>query len=216
MGKQAVKAGTKLDLTAQVDGEDVALKSSFVKESGGKWQLSMPMSAGKSFSLEKGTPLSISWSVDGTVYSVEARADGTVKQGVRSYLLAVPEEEVQREERRAHVRIPAEIDVEITSYETASDGSRRPRVYPGRTTDISNGGIAVFTNAPMAVGETIDVAIARKGTKKLPLRAGVCWIRPAPKVSGYRDFAGLQFFFLNSDEGLAVAKLTASLAGKQK
>lgn len=214
MSKFGLKAGAKLDLTARIGDEEFELKSSFVKEGGGALQLSTPMAGGKSWTLDKGTPVVLSWTVDGTHFSLPGAASGTVKQGIRTYLLVTPQDEVQRSERRAFVRVPAEIDVEILSGETVAGGERVMRTYPGRTSDISNGGVAVYTDAPMVVGETVDVVMVQKG-KKMPLRAAVCWLRPAPRTAGYRHSAGLQFFFLNSEEAMGVAKLTASLAAKR-
>lgn len=214
MGKLNLKAGAKLDLTARVGDEEFELKSSYVKDHAGKLQITAPMAAGKSWPLEDGTPVELGWTVDGTRYTLDGKVSGTVKQGIRTNLLIDPVEEVQAAERRAFVRVPAEIDVEIISGETDSSGQRVMRTYPGRTSDISNGGVAVYTDAPMVVGETVDVVLARKGTKKIPLRGAVCWTKPAPRNAGYRSSCGLQFFFLNSDEAMKVAKLTAALAAK--
>ncbi len=195
MGKLNLKAGAKLDLTARIGDDETELKTSYVKETGGKLQLSMPMSGGKSYPLDQGTPVELAWSADGADFTLDGTVSGSVKQGIRTYLLVTPSDEIQKNERRASIRVPAELDVEIISYDTAGDGTRTQRSYPGRTSDISNGGVAVYTSAPMAVGETIDLVIARKGTKKMPLRAAVCWVRPAPRGAGYRESAGLQFFF---------------------
>lgn len=214
MSKLGLKAGAKLDLTARIGDEEMDLKSSFFKESGGKLQLTTPMAGGKSWTLPEGTPVALSWTVDGTHFSLDGTASGSVKQGIRTYLLVTPKDEVQRSERRAFVRVPAEIDVEIINGDTTSDGSRVMRTYTGRTSDISNGGVAVYTDAPMVVGETVDVVILQKG-KRMPLRAAVCWLRPAPRTAGFRSSVGLQFFFLNSEEAMGVAKLTASLAAKR-
>lgn len=214
MGKFNLKAGFKLDLTARLGDDEVSLKSSFFKESAGKLQLSMPLLGGKSVPLESGTAVALDWGADGVDFHLDGSVAGTVKQGVRTYLVVSPTGEVEHHERRAFVRVPAEIDVEIISYNTNANGERVKRVYPGRTTDISNGGVAVCTDAPMAVGETMDLVMARKGTKKVPLRAAICWTRPAPRGSGYREMAGFQFFFLNSGEAAAIAKMVASLASK--
>lgn len=215
MAKLNLKAGAKLDMAVRNGDGELNLKTSFVKESGGKLQLSMPMVGGKAFVPVDGAPIELTWGTDGTVYALSASAAGTVKAGIRTYLVVKAEDEVQRTERRAFARVPAEIDVEITSYDTAPDGARVSRVYPGRTSDISGGGVAVFTNASMAVGETVDIVVNEKGGKPLPLRAAVCWSRPAPKRTSFRFSTGLQFFFLNSGEAASVARLVASLAAKR-
>lgn len=214
MAKLNLKAGAKLDMTVRGNSEELNLKTSFVKDGGDSLQLSMPMVGGKPFTPEVGTQILLAWGGDGTEYTLDCTAAGTAKQGIRTYLVAKYDGEVQATERRAFTRMPAEIDVEITSFDTAPGGARASRIYPGRTSDISGGGVAVYTDAPMAVGETIDIAINEKG-KKLPLRAAVCWTRPAPKHAGYRISAGLQFFFLNSGESLEVAKLVAAAATKR-
>lgn len=213
MAKLNLKVGAKLDMTVRGSSEELNLKTSLVKDAGDTLQLSMPMVGGKPFTPETGMLIVLSWTGDGTEYSLEGNAAGTVKQGIRTYLVVKHDGNVQSNERRAFARVAAELDVEITSFETGVGGTRVSRIFPGKTSDISGGGIAVYTDAPMAVGETIDVSLNEKG-KWLPLRAAVCWTRPAPKHAGYRTSAGLQFFFLNSGESLEVAKLVASLATK--
>lgn len=213
MAKLNLKTGAKLDMTVRGSSEELNLKTSLVKDAGDTLQLSMPMVGGKPFTPETGMLIVLSWAGDGTEYSLECTAAGTVKQGIRTYMVVKHTGDLQTNERRAFARVPAELDVEITSFDTGVGGARVSRIYPGRTSDISGGGIAVYTDAPMAVGETIDVSINEKG-KWFPLRGAVCWIRPAPKHAGYRTSAGLQFFFLNSGESLEVAKLVAALATK--
>lgn len=209
-----MKAGTKLDMTVRGNSSTLTLKTSFVKETDDTIQLSMPMLEGKTYTPETGATITLTWGNDGTDFSLSTTAAGTEKAGIRTYLVVKHEGEIQRSERRAFARVPAEMEVEILSYDTAPGGDRGSRIYPGRTTDISGGGLAVYTDAPMAVGETIDVTLNQKGGKKLPLRAAVCWTRPAPKHAGYRISVGLQFFFMNSGESLEMAKIVAAAATK--
>lgn len=213
MGKLNLKAGEKLDLTARMGEEEIELKSSFVKENGGALQLTMPMVGGKSFPLDKETAVVLCWTVDNIRNTLPGKVSGTVKQGIRTNLLVEPTGEIHSAERRAFVRVEAEIDVEILTGETGPKGKRVMQTHPGRTSDISNGGTAVYTDAAMAVGETVDIVLIEKN-KRTPLRGAVCWTRPAPRTAGYRNAAGIQFFFLNSDEAMRVAKLTAALAAK--
>lgn len=214
MAKLNLKAGAKLDVTVRRGTGELSLKTSFVKEVPGALHLSMPMVDGKTYTPENDTPMVLSWGGDNADYTLDAVVAGTVKVGIRTYLVAKLDGEVHCTERRAFARVPAEIAVEIMSYDTGAGGARAGRVYPGRTSDISGGGVAVYTDAPMAVGETIDIALCPKGGKRQELRAAVCWTRPAPKQAGYRISTGLQFFFLNSGESLGVAKLVAAATTK--
>ena len=214
MAKLNIKVGAKLDVTARTGEGEEEYKSSYAGESGGKWRIAVPMANGKSQPLAKGTAVALSWETDGGTSTVNGTVEGSVKQGVRTYLAIRRDGDVQRQERRAHTRIPAEIPVELCGYTTDRSGARVEQCYKGVTTDISNGGVAVVTNAPTAVGEIISLTLARRGVKKLPLKGQVCWVRPAPKGTGYRDFIGLQFLFTNSEEGKELARLTESLAAK--
>ncbi len=215
MAKLNLKAGAKLDMTVRRGTGELTLKTSFVKETSGVLHLSMPMTDGKSYTPETDAPMILAWSIDGTDFTLDAVSAGTVKAGIRTYLVAKPAGDVQRSERRAFTRVPAEIDVEITSFDTGAGGTRVKRLYPGRTSDISGGGLAVYTDAAVAVGETIDIALLPKGSKRQELRAAVCWTRPAPKHAGYRTSVGFQFFFLNNNESVEVAKLVAAAAAKR-
>ena len=215
MDKLNIKAGTKLDVVARVDGKEQEMKSSVVKSTGDRLQISMPMRNGKSCILEPGTPVAIIWSMDNGRYTFQGKVDGSVKQGVRTNLLVALSEDSHWVERRAHQRIPAELNVTVTLFNTDPAGERREEDYPGKTTDISNGGAAILTSAMMAVGEVVSLTIARRGTKKILLKAEVCWSRPAPKGVGYRYSSGLQFLFSNNESSADLAHLTASLAAKR-
>lgn len=215
MAKLNLKVGAKLEVLAEVNGEEVELKSSYAGESGGKYRIATPMASGKSVSLAPGTKVALVWMADSGRYSVNAAVIGPVKQGVRTYLALDVADQVDRSERRVYQRVAAELDVELISFTTDRDGRRAEVISKGKTTDLSNGGAALVTNATLAVGETITVVIARRGTKKIHLKADVCWTRPAPRGLGFRDAVGVQFIYLTPEEGLEVAKLTASLAAKQ-
>lgn len=215
MEKMNIKVGSKLDVVAELDGEEQEMKSSYVKSVGGKMQITMPMHNGKSILLGKGTVVAVSCDTDNGRYTCRGTVDSSVKQGVRTNLLIALEEEAQWVERRAFRRIPAELNIKIFNYNTDLDGNRRETVSPGRTTDISNGGVAVLTSASLAVGETVNLEIARRGTKKIALRSEVCWTKSAPQGSGYRYSAGLQFVFTNNESNADLVRLTTALAEKR-
>ena len=215
MDKVNIKAGSKLDVVAQINGRELEMKSSFVKSVGGNFQITMPMHNGKSYPLDSGTAVTIIWTMDNGRYTFQGRVDSSVKQGVRTNLLIALSEDANWVERRAHQRIPAELNATITLFNTDPAGNRREEDFPGKTTDISNGGVAVLTSATLAVGEVVSLSISRRGMKKLFLKAEVCWSRPAPKGMGYRYSSGLQFLFSNNEVSAELAHLTASLAAKK-
>ncbi|MEG0765221.1 MAG: PilZ domain-containing protein [Pseudoflavonifractor sp.] len=214
MGKLDLKTGAKVDVAAIINGDEMQLKSSFVK-GGNQWQLTMPMAGGKSYTPETGTAIVIIWQDEGTEFRATGKVAGCLKQGVRTYLMVAVEEEIRQENRRSSERVRVDLPVELSLYSTDYDGTRSRRDYNAVTSDISIGGLSLFTAASLAVGEMVDLTIARPGTKKLPLRAEICWVRPAPKAAGYRNLAGLKFLFSGEADGAAVAKLTAALAAKQ-
>lgn len=215
MAKLNLKVGSKLDVLAIVDGQEQELKSSYAGESGGVSRIGTPMAGGKSITLPPGTTVTLQWVADSGKYSAEGTITGSVKQGVRSYLTLAINEDVNRSERRIYQRVTAEVDLEISSFTTDRNGQRTEVIYKGKTSDLSNGGAALLTTASLAVGETVTITLQRKGTKKIRLKADVCWTKPAPRGLGFRDAIGVQFIYLTPDEGLEVAKLTAALAAKQ-
>lgn len=214
MAKLNLKAGEKLDLAVRGSTEELRLKVSFVKETGDTVYLSPPILDGRAYLPELGSPVVLSWGGDGSEFSLGGVLAGTVKQGIRTYLEVRCEGAVQRRERRAFQRIPVEMEAELTCLGAADGSGRTLRLYPCRTSDLSGGGVALYTDAPIAVGETVDIVLCPKGGKRQFLRAVVCWVRPAPKREGFAFSSGLQFVFSNGEEGAEFAKLVASIASK--
>lgn len=212
MAKLNLKVGSKLDVTAVVGGEEIELKSSYAGESGGRSRISAPMTGGKRVKLEVGARVVLTWTADSGKYAVNGTVQAEVKQGVRTYLALDLADEVERTERRAYKRVEADLEVELITYTTDMDGKRNQVSLAGRTTDLSGGGAALVTGTALAVGETITMVLARRGAKKISLKADVCWCRPAPRGAAYRNAVGIQFVRLTPDEGAELTQLIAGLA----
>ncbi|MEG2420657.1 MAG: PilZ domain-containing protein [Oscillospiraceae bacterium] len=220
MEKLGIKTSTKLVLqivTAMGDGTE--FKSSFVQENGkGECLVAMPMKDGKSCVLESDTRINVTYEVGENTYTFSGTISGTLQKGPRTYLVVRVTAPPQKHERRTYVRIAAALPAEITSYR-ASTGELLPsQVFPASTSDVSQGGLSLHTDAPVIVGEIVGVNIfqpVKKGTQikpNLELQAKVCWVRSAAKGTGFSATIGVQFLFRDSGEIEEVKRLFFSLS----
>jgi c-di-GMP-binding flagellar brake protein YcgR len=85
-------------------------------------------------------------------------------------------------QRRAFARVAHRLEVDCTGVKKARAVLR----------DLSLGGAGVFTEAPLAVGETITVTLTRPGKAAIELRAVVVSTRWAREGEPY-DSAGVKF-----------------------
>lgn len=211
MAKLNLKPGEKLDMAIRGSTEELCLKTSFAKETGDMVYLAPPIVDGKAYLPEPNSPVILSWGGGGSEFFLEGVFTGNLKQGIRTYLSIRCDGPVQRRDRRAFKRIPAELEGEIC---TAPESTRERRISPCRTSDISSGGVAVYTNAAMEVGETVEITLCHKADRRLTMRAVVCWVRPAPKLEGFAFSSGLQLTAASADESVEFAKLVAAIAAK--
>jgi Tfp pilus assembly protein PilZ len=98
---------------------------------------------------------------------------------------------------RAHPRYALEIDAEIQTHSGA---------VPGRTRNISHGGLSLEAGAPVTPGQEVLVTIALVFDKELlseplPLRGRVAW---CSAIAEGRHQIGVVFVALTGDERLYV------------
>ena len=80
-------------------------------------------------------------------------------------------------ELRRYVRIPVVTEVSIDT------GARSLTAI---TMEVSAGGMSVRCQSPLPSVETVRIAFTLPGTKKIALRAHVCWSRPNEHSYGFR------------------------------
>ena len=80
-------------------------------------------------------------------------------------------------ELRRYVRIPVVTEISIDT------GARSLTAI---TMEVSAGGMSVRCQAPLPSVETVRIAFTLPGTKKIALRAHVCWSRPNEHSYGFR------------------------------
>lgn len=210
--KMNIKSGAKLDVIAAIEGSEVTLKTSCFKAAADRILFTTPLVGGKSFTPEKGATVVFTWDDASHHYEFSATVMGSEKIGIRSYITAKHGGLVSQIERRAHARVVVRLPAELYNFSTAPDGTRYRRAYPCLVSDISAGGAALYTDAPTAVGETLELSILLQGSKHLTLRGDVCWGRPAARGSGFTWYTGLQFVAGAKEESAALLKLLASYA----
>jgi len=80
-------------------------------------------------------------------------------------------------ELRRYVRIPIVAEVQVRS-----NGTR----YLATMIEVSGGGLSMQSNAPLNLGEVVEVAFALPNAKEISLRGSIVWIRPDAATTGVR------------------------------
>jgi len=52
--------------------------------------------------------------------------------------------------------------------------------------EVSGGGLSMQSNAPLNLGEVVEVAFALPNAKEISLRGSIVWIRPDAATTGVR------------------------------
>ena len=147
--------------------------------------------------------------------------DDIIKEGIRRYLKIYKVSGERKFFKRADVRLKVALPVEYydETWPLNEHGSITPE--KGETLDISNGGVALYSNRVFDVGTVLTFVLPRIGTAddgiaKLPVVGVICWDREAPKGLGYRYIFGVQFRFSGTDDKQALADYVTFVKEKYK
>lgn len=130
-------------------------------------------------------------------------ADDLVTEGIRRYWKIRRVTEQRQFLERVNERYKITLRLEYTQATWMPDEDGVVMKEEAMTLDISAGGMAIYLNRKLEVGEVCELTLPRLGTveegRKLEGLVGiVCWLREAPRGSLFRNICGLQFRF--SDE----------------
>ena len=92
---------------------------------------------------------------------------------------------------RRHRRVALRADVSINHEGTA---------HPGRTEDISEGGVLLATDAPLALGDNVEVELNLPGCEPMTVKAEVRRLRPGNRHALLDPGVGLMFLELGEEE----------------
>ena len=165
--------------------------------------ISVPMRDGKPLPLNETQKLLIKYVSATEPMIMAGYADDEVKDGIRRYWRIRRVTDQRQFFKRADERIKVALRVKYSRMTALPGEESSMEEEDGLTLDISAGGMALFLNDRMDVGELCNVTLPRVGTAPegqpiKDLNAVVCWNREAPRGSLYRNICGLQF---RSDEG---------------
>lgn len=206
-GVLTIKSGTRLQMaldkglgeTPQFDMICTFAKA--VDESA--FLVSIPMKGGKPLPMDENQKILFAYGLGDEKAIMAGYADDVVKEGIRSYwkIRRVTEQRqfLQRVDER--YKITLRLTYKQETWMPNEDGNIPEE--DALSLDISAGGMALFLNRRLEVGEVCEVTLPRLGTteegRKLEGVVGaVCWLREAPRGSMFRNICGLQFRF--SDE----------------
>lgn len=165
--------------------------------------ISVPMRDGKSLSINESQKLLIKYHSAAEPMIMAGYADDEIKDGIRRYWRIRRVTEQRQFFQRADERIKVALRVKYNRLTALPGEDWAFEPEDGMTLDLSAGGMALFLNDRMDVGELCSVMLPRVGTAPegqaiKDVNAVVCWNREAPRGSLYRNICGLQF---RSDEG---------------
>ena len=165
--------------------------------------ISVPMRDGKPLPLDEKQKMLFRFTVASEPMIMAGYADDEVKDGIRRYWRIRRVTDQRQFFKRADERIKVALRVKYNRMTALPGEEWALEPEDGMTLDISAGGMALFLNDRMDVGELCNltlprVGVAPEGQSISGINAVVCWNREAPRGSIYRNICGLQF---RSDEG---------------
>lgn len=209
MAQLKIRAGTKLSLVyageRQVKNEDFTMRSTFEKNlNESSFLISIPMQNGKRMEPDEEKKLLIKYAMGGEDVVVEGYIDDVVKQGIRQYWKIRKVTEGRKFFQRQDERVQIAIRVNYTRLEWIANTLEEQRTEEGLTLDVSAGGLAMFLNDKLNVGEIIYINLPTVGRTKagkgFMVRGETCWLRDAAKGSPFRHTMGAKFIFDTTEE----------------
>ena len=208
-GSIQLKKGTKMQLAFDVPvGKEpqfnmICTFNKALDESA--FLVSAPMVDGKRLVPDESQKLLFKYTEGDESNIIAGYVDDVVKEGIRHYLKVRRVEEQRQFIKRMDVRMKVELPVTYMqdTWELNSDGEVEKE--KGQTMDISNNGLAVYSNHWFEVGETCIFTLPRLGTAEdgqpeTEVVGMICWIREVPKGGSFRFVAGVQLRFADTEE----------------
>ena len=171
IGEQDIRPQVNDPIEVTIQGaDDEALTSctSLVEGAAGSdYRIAWPARAGAPVSVRDGDVLRITFSNRGWAYEMEAAVVARTQHPI-PLVTVRPSGSPCRVQRRDYVRIPAEVDIELTARaEPGPESSRAPvsrAEIATRTVDLSGGGFAIRHSGAVPRGTLFDVKL------KIPAR----------------------------------------------
>lgn len=209
MAQVKIRTGTKLFLVyageRQVKNEDFTIRSTFEKNlNESSFLISVPLQNGKRMEPNEEKKLLIKYAMGGEDIVIEGYVDDVVKQGVRQYWKIRKVTEGRKFFQRQDERIQLALRLDYTRLEWITNTLEEQRTEDGLTLDVSAGGLAMFLNDKLSVGEIINIHMPTVGRTKagkgFTVRGETCWLRDTEKGNPYRHTMGAKFIFDTTDE----------------
>ena len=183
--------------------------------------VSVPMKDGKPLVMDEKQKLLIRYSSGAEPMILAGYADDEVKRGIRRYWKIRRVTDQRQFFKRADERVKVALRVKYSRVVSLPGEEDFTGVDEGMTLDISAGGMALYLNDRMDVGELCSVTMPRVGTAPEgraleDVMAVVCWNREAPRGSLYRNICGLQYRLEEGDQRSRMQDYVANVKKKYK
>ena len=220
-----IKSGTKMQIAYDVPPDkepQFNMIGTFYKNlDDSAFLVSVPMRDGKPLPMDESQKLLIRYSTPGDPMIIAGYADDEVKEGIRRYWKIRRVSDQRQFFKRADERVKVSLRV-FYHRDTALPGEDgKIEEEDGMTLDISGGGMAMFLNDRMDVGELCCVTLPRvgsapEGASIRDVVAVVCWNRDAPRGSLYRRICGLQYRLAVGEEHQRMVDYVGNVKNKYK
>lgn len=217
MEKLKIQQGSKLSIALGNDA-DFTLKSTFEKNiNDTSFLVSVPMSDGKRADIDEFQKLLFKYEISDSAYVVEGFIDDYVKQGIRNYWKIRKVSENREFFQRSNERVKSRLNIKIGKRWWSPEGVDAVEELEALTLDISAGGLAMFMDATLSVGEVVEATLPKQGRKKeVYVKAETCWVRQTEKGNAYRQIIGLRFIFMDSKEREKIEKYVSGLVPSEE
>ena len=167
--------------------------------------VSVPMRDGKALVPDESQKFLFRYGEGEECNIVAGYVDDIVKEGIHRYWKVRRVTEYRQFVQRVDVRMKVELPVEYMQDTWALNVDGQIDKEKGQTMDISNNGLAVYSNHWFEVGETCIFTLPRLGTAEdgqpeTEVVGMICWIREVPKGGSFRFVAGVQLRFSDTEE----------------
>ncbi|HHV79709.1 MAG TPA: hypothetical protein GXX40_08920 [Firmicutes bacterium] len=175
--------------------------------------LGLPMERGRYVRVPEESRVRVEVASGRTVYAFDTHVL-RVSEGVVPLVWVAWPEQYQRMERRHFVRAICSVD--LTLIAPAKGGVASIDLYAGETVDLSAGGAMILTQAPLDVGDVVNVDLHLSKSRSLRVRGEVLRVEQLPRFRGQRRRVAMRFMDVKPSDEDEIYRFTMKVLCEQR
>lgn len=202
--KTGLKPGTKLSIIIpelQAKESDFSLSTKFEEDlEDNRFMMGAPFLNSALFPLQGGTMVHLSYFSGKLRFDFQGVVRDRLKRDGMYYIIVERTTSILRTQRRQDFRLDLSADAKLQWDERDETGAPHRQVIPGKTVDVSGGGVGMRVNRSLAGQPKVLLSIQFPDKEAAEYLSEPRWVISRDTDSDYRYMCGLRFLHENSQD----------------